>query len=112
MYMHDMCGHSLQAKFKCCSPYALTDTFSANHSDTVDIFCKTVIDVMWLFLQGLDHEISVVGWGEENGVPYWIGRNSCKLLCTYVYICAHVQVKTSTIQFLQGTLDTVLQTCD
>lgn len=25
---------------------------------------------------GLDHEISVVGWGEENGVKFWVGRNS------------------------------------
>jgi cathepsin X len=24
----------------------------------------------------LDHSISVVGYGEENGVPFWIGRNS------------------------------------
>ena len=23
-----------------------------------------------------DHEISVVGWGEENGIPYWRVRNS------------------------------------
>ena len=23
-----------------------------------------------------DHVISVVGWGEENSVPYWIIRNS------------------------------------
>ena len=29
--------------------------------------------------QSLDHEISVVGWGVESGVKYWIGRNSCKL---------------------------------
>ena len=24
----------------------------------------------------IDHEISVVGWGVEDGVKYWIGRNS------------------------------------
>lgn len=24
----------------------------------------------------LDHDISVVGWGEQNGTKYWIIRNS------------------------------------
>jgi len=24
----------------------------------------------------INHEISVVGWGSENGEEYWIGRNS------------------------------------
>jgi cathepsin X len=24
----------------------------------------------------LNHEISIVGWGVQNGVEYWIGRNS------------------------------------
>ena len=23
-----------------------------------------------------DHEISLVGWGVENGTKYWLGRNS------------------------------------
>ena len=26
--------------------------------------------------KSLDHSISVVGWGEENGQKYWIARNS------------------------------------
>lgn len=24
---------------------------------------------------GLDHEIEIVGYGSENGVPYWLCRN-------------------------------------
>lgn len=24
----------------------------------------------------INHEIAVVGWGVDNGVEYWIGRNS------------------------------------
>lgn len=26
--------------------------------------------------QDFNHEVSVLGWGEENGTKYWIARNS------------------------------------
>lgn len=29
-----------------------------------------------LLIVKANHEISVVGWGIENGIEYWIGRNS------------------------------------
>ena len=29
-----------------------------------------------LFFPMINHEIAVVGWGVENGVEYWVGRNS------------------------------------
>ena len=37
-----------------------------------------------MFFQSLDHEVSIAGWGVENGTKYWIGRNSCEL--PYVYM--------------------------
>lgn len=30
----------------------------------------------FILFPSIDHEISVVGWGTENGTDYWIGRNS------------------------------------
>lgn len=27
-------------------------------------------------VQDFNHEVSVLGWGEENGTKYWIARNS------------------------------------
>jgi len=29
-----------------------------------------------LFLSNKDHEVNVVGWGIENGIKFWIARNS------------------------------------
>jgi cathepsin X len=26
--------------------------------------------------KALDHDVSITGWGEENGTKYWIARNS------------------------------------
>ena len=37
---------------------------------TGGIFEDTTGDV------SLDHSVEVVGWGVENGVRYWVGRNS------------------------------------
>jgi hypothetical protein len=31
--------------------------------------------------KSLDHEVAIEGWGEENGVKYWIGRNSVMAIC-------------------------------
>jgi len=30
----------------------------------------------WTLFPMIDHEISVVGWGVENGTEFWVGRNS------------------------------------
>jgi cathepsin X len=46
---------------------AVTPAFENYHGG---IFNDTTGDT------ALDHEIEVVGWGVENGVNYWIGRNS------------------------------------
>jgi len=43
-----------------------------------------------VYLQALDHEISVVGYGvTSDGTKYWIGRNSCELAMslTFSSIC-------------------------
>ena len=53
----------------------------ANHS--LIVLLETTLYLLWyilhVFLQALDHEISVVGYGvTSDGTKYWIGRNSCK----------------------------------
>jgi cathepsin X len=37
---------------------------------------KSGIFSQFVLLPMINHEISVVGWGSENGEEYWIGRNS------------------------------------
>ncbi len=46
---------------------ALTDDFELNYTGGIYID-KTG-------RKSFDHVVSIVGWGEENGIPYWQARN-------------------------------------
>lgn len=51
--------------------------------------CVTIIKIpvaLTCFLQGLDHEVSIAGWGVDHGVKFWVGRNSC--IC-YIFNIGH-----------------------
>ncbi len=37
------------------------------------------------------HDISLVGWGEEGGISYWIGRNSFGTLWVCVVLSVHLE---------------------
>lgn len=47
---------------------AVTDDFYKNYTGGIYIDTTGTTD--------LDHDISIYGWGVENGTAYWVARNS------------------------------------
>jgi len=68
-------------------PFALTDMMKEiyargpilcgiyAHSDSFENYSGGIITDATVYPE-ITHAISVVGWGSENGIPYWIVRNS------------------------------------
>ena len=45
------------------------------HSEAFDKYTGGIITEETVYPE-ITHAVSLVGWGTENGVPYWVGRNS------------------------------------
>lgn len=79
-----------------CS-YVATDEFVYNYSTNVNQNNGIFVDDTVYSLDKVDHDIEVVGWDEtQQGVPYWIARNSWG---TYWGEAGWFRVKQGTLHF-------------